>query len=133
MTNLDRIRKTLSPARRRRIDARAAALIVDEQSLQNLRRAHGMTQTAMAQALGIGQDGVSRLEQRRDMRLSTLRGYVEALGGQLSVVANFPGQPPVVLSGGARAVRGILTRTVSTDRVIADMRGSGPASAKRRK
>lgn len=133
MTNLDHIRKGLTPARRRRVDARAAAPIVHEQSLQNLRRAHGMTQTAMAQALGIGQDGVSRLEQRRDMRLSTLRGYVEALGGRLSVVANVPGQAPVVLSGGARAVRGILTRRVSTDRVIADMRGPGPDFTKRRK
>ena len=107
MTSLDRIRKTLSPARRRRIATRAAALIAHEQSLQNLRRAHGMTQTAMAQALGIGQDGVSRLEQRSDMRLSTLRAYVEALGGRLSVVADFPGQPPVVLSGPARVARAV--------------------------
>ena len=107
MTNLDRIRKTLSPARRRRIGVRAAVLIAEEQALQNLRRAHGMTQTAMAQALGIGQDGVSRLEQRRDMRLSTLRGYVEALGGRLSVVADFPGQAPVVLSGPARGARAV--------------------------
>lgn len=107
MTNLDRIRKTLSPARRRRIGVRAAVLIAEEQALQNLRRSHGITQTAMAQALGIGQDGVSRLEQRRDMRLSTLRGYVEALGGRLSVVADFPGQAPVVLSGPARGARAV--------------------------
>lgn len=99
MTNLDRIRKALTPARRRRIANRAATLMAHEQSLQDLRRARGMTQTAMAHALGIGQDGVSRLEQRSDMRLSTLRGYVEALGGRLSIVAEFPGQAPVVLSG----------------------------------
>ncbi len=61
------------------------------------------TQAAMAEALGIGQDGVSRLEQRRDMQLSTLRGYVEALGGKLSIVAEFSGQGPVVLSGGGSA------------------------------
>lgn len=100
MSNLQRIRKSLSPARRRRIASRAAALTADEQTLQDLRRAQGMTQAAMAEALGIGQDGVSRLEQRRDMRLSTLRGYVEALGGRLSIVAEFPGEAPVVLSGG---------------------------------
>ncbi len=100
MNNLQRIRKSLSPARRRRIASRAAALTADEQTLQDLRRAQGMTQAAMAEALGIGQDGVSRLEQRRDMRLSTLRGYVEALGGRLSIVAEFPGEAPVVLSGG---------------------------------
>jgi len=103
MTNLERIRKSLSPARRRRIASRAAALMADEQALQQLRRAQGMTQVAMAEALGIGQDGVSRLEQRSDMRLSTLRGYVEALGGKLSIVATFPGQEPVVLSAGAEA------------------------------
>ena len=103
MKTLDRIRKELSPARRRRIAVRAAALIAEERSLQRLRRANGMTQAAMAQALGIGQDGVSRLEQRSDMRLSTLRGYVEALGGRLSVVAEFPGRPSVVLSGVASA------------------------------
>lgn len=101
MSNLAGVRKRLSPARRRRIANRAAALMADEQALQKLRRAQGMTQAAMAEALGIGQDGVSRLEQRSDMRLSTLRGYVEALGGRLSVVAEFPGQPPVVLGGGA--------------------------------
>lgn len=100
MTNLERIRKSLSPARRRRIASRAAALMADEQALQKLRRAQGVTQAAMAEALGIGQDGVSRLEQRSDMRLSTLRGYVEALGGKLSIVAEFPGQGPVVLGGG---------------------------------
>lgn len=77
--------------------------MADEHTLQKLRRAQGMTQAAMAEALGIGQDGVSRLEQRSDMRLSTLRGYVEALGGKLSIVAEFPSQGPVVLSGGAGA------------------------------
>ena len=123
MTNLDRIRNTLSPARRRRIGVRAAVLIAEEQALQNLRRSHGITQTAMAQALGIGQDGVSRLEQRRDMRLSTLRGYVEALGGRLSVVADFPGQAPVVLSG-----RAGVARTVPSDARPAS-RGSKRRSA----
>lgn len=102
MTNLERIRQQLSPARRRKIAARAEALIARERSLQELRRARRLTQAQMAQALGIGQDGVSRLEQRRDMRLSTLRGYVEALGGRLSVVAEFPGQEPVVLGSLAK-------------------------------
>ena len=106
MTNLQWIRKSLSPARRRRIASRTAALMADEQTLQKLRRARGMTQAAMAEALGIGQDGVSRLEQRSDMRLSTLRGYVEALGGKLLIVAEFPGQGPVVLTGGAGAGAG---------------------------
>jgi hypothetical protein len=99
MKNLDRIRKQLSPARRRKIAARGATLIAEERSLQELRHAHKLTQKRMAEVLGIGQDSVSRLEQRSDLLISTLRGYVEALGGRLSLVAEFPDKGPVVLSG----------------------------------
>jgi transcriptional regulator with XRE-family HTH domain len=99
MKNLDRIRKQLPAVRRRRIAARAATLMAEEKSLQELRQAHKLTQKRMAQVLGVGQDSVSRLEQRSDLLISTLRGYVEALGGRLSLVAEFPNQDPVVLSG----------------------------------
>lgn len=99
MSHVDRIRKGLSPARREKIAARAAALIAEEKSLQELRRAHKLTQTDIAGRLGIGQDSVSRLEQRSDLLISTLRAYVEAMGGRLSLVAEFPGHPPVVLTG----------------------------------
>jgi hypothetical protein len=53
----------------------------------------------MAKALGITQDSVSRLERRSDLLLSTLRKTVEAMGGNLSLVAEFPDRAPVVLSG----------------------------------
>jgi DNA-binding XRE family transcriptional regulator len=99
MNNLDRIRKQLSPARRRKIASRAAALIAEESSLQELRQAHKLTQKRMAEVLGIGQDSVSRLEQRSDLLISTLRNYVEAMGGKLSLVAEFPDKEPVVLTG----------------------------------
>lgn len=99
MKNIDRIRKELSPARRRKIAARAATLVAEEQSLQELRQAHKLTQKKMAEVLGIGQDGVSRLEQRTDLLISTLRNYVEALGGRLSLVAEFPNHEPVILTG----------------------------------
>jgi DNA-binding XRE family transcriptional regulator len=99
MKKLDRIRKQIPAARRRRIAARAATLMAEEKSLQELRQAHKLTQKRMAEVLGVGQDSVSRLEQRSDLLLSTLRGYVEALGGRLSLVAEFPNQDPVVLSG----------------------------------
>ena len=68
-------------------------------SLQELRRAHKLTQASIAQTLKIGLDQVFPLEQRSDLLLSTLRGYVEAMGGKLSIVAEFPHQKPVVLSG----------------------------------
>ena len=64
-----------------------------------MRYAHKLTQKRMAEVLGIGQDSVSRLEQRSDLLISTLRGYVEAMGGRLSLIAEFPNQDPVVLAG----------------------------------
>jgi transcriptional regulator with XRE-family HTH domain len=99
MKSLDDILKGLDPARRKKIAARTAELLAEEQSLQELRRARKLTQETIADALGVGQDSVSRLEQRNDLLVSTVRGYVEALGGRLLLVAEFPNQPPVVLSG----------------------------------
>jgi hypothetical protein len=58
----------------------------------------------LAKTLGITQDSVSRLEQRTDLLLSTLRKSVEAMGGRLSLVAEFPDRAPVVLSGIANDV-----------------------------
>jgi transcriptional regulator with XRE-family HTH domain len=68
-------------------------------TLQELRQARKLTQVRLAKALGISQDGVSRLEKRSDLLLSTLRKSVEAMGGNLSLVAEFPDREPVVLSG----------------------------------
>jgi transcriptional regulator with XRE-family HTH domain len=98
MTNLARIEENLTPARRKRIAVRARQLIAEEMSLRDLRTAQKRTQASIADALGIGQDSVSRLEQRSDLLLSTLRSYVEAVGGRLSLVAQFPGRDPVILS-----------------------------------
>ena len=99
MTNLERIRKKLSAARRKKVKARASQLIAEEMTLQELRRARKLTQVRMAKELGIGQDGVSKLEKRADLMISTLRKTVEAMGGSLSLVAEFPDCEPVVLSG----------------------------------
>lgn len=89
----------LPAARRAKIAARTDVLIAEEKSLRELRQARTLTQTHIANALGIGQDGVSKLENRSDMMLSTLRGYVEAMGGRLNLIAEFPDAPPVALSG----------------------------------
>jgi len=99
MTNLDRIKKGLSSARRKKIEARAAQLLAEEMTLQELRQARKLTQVRMAKALGITQEGVSRLEKRSDLLLSTLRKTVKAMGGNLSLVAEFPDRDPVMLSG----------------------------------
>ena len=89
----------LDPARRRKVEDRALELIAEEMTLQELRKARQLTQVNVARKLGISQDGVSRLEQRSDLLLSTLRKTVEAMGGNLSLVAKFPDRPPVELAG----------------------------------
>lgn len=99
MTNLERIKRGLSPARRKRVAARAAQLVAEEMTLQELRRACRLTQVSMAEALGTSQDGISKLEKRSDLLLSTLRKTVEAMGGRLSLIAEFPDRNPVVLFG----------------------------------
>jgi len=99
MKTLDQLRKELSPARRKKIDARTAKLVAEELTLQELRKAHQKTQTQVAKELGMTQDQVSRLEQRSDVLLSTLRKYVEGMGGRLSLVAEFPDHEPVSLTG----------------------------------
>ena len=89
----------LDPVRRRKVEERAAELIAEEMTLRDLRKARQLTQVSVARQLGISQDGVSRLEQRSDLLLSTLRKTVEAMGGRLSLVARFPDSPPVELTG----------------------------------
>jgi DNA-binding XRE family transcriptional regulator len=99
MKDLTDVMNTLSDERRARVEARAQELIAEEMTLRDLRKARDLTQTRMAELLGIGQDNISRLEGRADMLLSTLRSYVQAMGGDLELVAKFPDRPDVSLSG----------------------------------
>ena len=94
----DMLRK-LSDQERAAVEKRAQELTAEYLTLQDLRKAHKLTQESMAARLGIKQENVSRLEKRSDLLLSTLQGYVEALGGQLRLVAEFPDRPPVQLTG----------------------------------
>ena len=97
--SLDEMIAELPAERRRRIEERAAELIAEEMTLRELRKARQLTQASVARELGISQDGISRLEQRSDLLLSTLRRTVEAMGGNLTLIARFPDRPPVELSG----------------------------------
>jgi hypothetical protein len=97
MKTLDSIRKDLSPARRKKIQARTDELIAEEMTRQELRHARQLTQVSV-KSLGITQDAVSRLK-RTNILLFTLSGYIEATGGKLSLVAKFPDRDPVILSG----------------------------------
>jgi hypothetical protein len=60
-------------------------------SLAALRKRRGRPQADLARVLGISQSDVSKIERRRDPRASTLRRYVRALGGELAIIARFPG------------------------------------------
>lgn len=82
--------KSLSTERQEKIARRTAYLIEEEKSLRELREACGLTQEHIAEVLGVPQGSVSRLENRRDWRLSTLRDYVQAMGGDLHIVVKLP-------------------------------------------
>ena len=86
----DEVIGSLSPERRARIKSRAAELIAEEVALRDLRRAKHVTQEQVAERLGGRQVYVSRLEKRADMKLSTLRDYVRAIGGDLQLMVTFP-------------------------------------------
>ena len=89
----------LPPERRARIEAKAERLYGEYLTLKDIRKARELTQAQLAATLGIRQATVAQLEKRSDLLLSTLRGYVQAMGGRLKLVVEFPGRPPVALEG----------------------------------
>jgi DNA-binding XRE family transcriptional regulator len=97
--NIKEIIAEMPASSRRRIAKRAAALIAEEMTLQELRRARAMTQVRLAKNLGVAQKQISEIEKRTDMHISTLRRSIEAMGGKLSLVVEFPDREPVVLAG----------------------------------
>ncbi|WP_191832309.1 XRE family transcriptional regulator [Pseudomonas fluorescens] len=96
---LDEVINSLSPERRARIEQRGRELIREEITLQALRKQLELTQEGMAERLEIRQANISKVERRSDMLISTLRTYVEAMGGTLELVAHMPGRGPVTLEG----------------------------------
>jgi hypothetical protein len=97
--SLEEILREMPEERRKRIEQRAAELIAEEMNLRELRRLRKLTQARLSKRLKIGQEGVSRIEKRSDLYISTLRSYVEGVGGKLSMVVEFPDRPPVFLTG----------------------------------
>ena len=79
----------MSPERRARIAEKVKAAIA-EMPLNELRNARGLSQKMLAEALHIQQPAIAKLEKRTDMYISTLRSHIEAMGGELEVVARFP-------------------------------------------
>jgi transcriptional regulator with XRE-family HTH domain len=115
MTTLEDKMAGLHAARRAKIEQRAKALIVEENALRQLRKAHSQTQAKVARKLGIGQDSVSRIERRSDMLISTLRDYVAAIGGNMRLIVEFKDQPAIELNSiGSLAKRSDAKRAHST-------------------
>ena len=83
------LRARMSPESRTRAEAKAQALLA-EMPLNELRQARGLSQKMLAEVLHVQQPSIAKLEKRTDMYLSTLRSHIEAMGGELDVIARFP-------------------------------------------
>src|ERR1035437_1498073 len=78
--------------------AELVAKVRRRMTLAELRKGRKISQATVADALGIGQMQISRLEKRKDPRLSTMQRTVAAMGGQHTMIATFPDQEPVILT-----------------------------------
>jgi len=83
------LRAQMAPESRTRAQAKTQAMLA-EMPLQELRQARGLSQKMLADVLHVQQPSIAKLEKRTDMYISTLRSHIEAMGGQLEVVARFP-------------------------------------------
>lgn len=86
---------SLPQERQAAIAKQTEMLIAEEMTLRDLRKAREFSQQAIGEKLHINQSEVSKIERRTDVYLSTLRDYIESLGGELDIVARFPDRPPV--------------------------------------
>lgn len=90
--------RTLPSKRRKKIERRAHELIAEEKTLRELRKASTRSQVQLARTLGVRQAAISKMERRTDMYVSSLRAFVEAMGGSLDIIATFPHKPPVKIT-----------------------------------
>jgi hypothetical protein len=88
----------LSPERRQRVEQLAQVRIQEEVILKSLRDLLDMTSNEVAALLGKTVEEVFDTERRQDITLSTLNRYVEALGGSLNIIVDFPDRPSVSLT-----------------------------------
>ena len=83
------LRAKMSPESRARAEVKAKILLA-EMPLNELRQARGLSQKMLAEVLHVQQPSIAKIEKRTDMNISPLRSHIEAMGGQLEVVARFP-------------------------------------------
>lgn len=87
------------PELRRELEDLVDELLAERATLREIRERQKIAQVELAAELGIGQECVSRLERRNDALVSTIRKAVEAMGGDLHIIAEFPDRGRVELSG----------------------------------
>lgn len=83
------LRAQMSPQARAQAEEKASAMLA-EMPLNELRQARGLSQKMLAEVLHVQQPSIAKIEKRTDMYISTLRSHIEAMGGQLEVIAKFP-------------------------------------------
>lgn len=83
------LRAQMTPESQARAEARAQAMLA-EMPLNELRQARGLSQKMLAEVLHVQQPSIAKMEKRTDIYISTLRSHIEAMGGQLEIVARFP-------------------------------------------
>jgi ParB-like chromosome segregation protein Spo0J len=123
----DKFMERFSAEEREQIEAHAQALIAEEMSLRELRKALGKTQAQLARKLKQPQATVSRMERQSDMLISTLDRVVKALGGRVRIIAELPGRKPLFLTGLAE-----LTKPIQTTRRRGSRDGTRPSRARGR-
>lgn len=87
--------RTLPSEEQTAIAQETERLILEEMTLQELRQARHRSQEVVGEILHINQAAVSKIERRADMYVSTLRSFIQAMGGDLEIIARFPDRPPV--------------------------------------
>ncbi|VAW11074.1 Antitoxin HigA [hydrothermal vent metagenome] len=98
-TSLRKKMAQISPERQKRINDEAKKLHAEYLTLQELRKAKALTQVQLAETLGIRQASIAQMEKRTDLMISTVRSYVEAMGGKLKLSVEFPDHVAVSLDG----------------------------------
>ena len=88
---LESVLASLPKQQQEAIAEQTQKLIADEMTLRELRKARERSQRAVGEILNINQTAVSKIERRTDMYVSTLRRFIEAMGGELEIVARFAG------------------------------------------
>ncbi len=99
----DSVLHDMTPEERAEVEVEGRRIAADARTIADARKALALTQTQVASAMAITQGALSQMENREDMMVSTVKSYIEAMGGTLELVAKFPGMSPFELSLGGES------------------------------